>query len=71
MIEIQNNVDFWTSEHLEISFLAGKQHLVLGMERAIAMLFPWALCAARYSGPSEAYLLTPADFSIVPATGRS
>lgn len=50
MVEIQNNVDFWTNEHLEISFLAGKQHVVLWMERTTAMPFPWAFHAARYLG---------------------
>lgn len=50
MVEIQNNADFWTRNHLEISFLAGKQHVVLWMERTIAMPFPWALPAARYWG---------------------
>ena len=51
MVEIQNNVDFWTSDHLEASFLAGKKHVVLWMERTIAMPFPWAFGAARYWGP--------------------
>jgi hypothetical protein len=50
MVGVQNNVDFWTNEHLEISSLAGKQHLVLGMERTRRILFPWGLCAARYCG---------------------
>lgn len=50
MFEIQNNIDFWTSNHLEKSFLAGKQHVVLWMERTIAVPFPWAFGAARYWG---------------------
>lgn len=40
MVEIQNNVDFWTSNHLEIRFLAGEQPVVLWMERTIAVPFP-------------------------------
>lgn len=50
MVEIQNNVDFWTSNHLETSFLAREQPVVLRMERTIAVSFPSALCAARYWG---------------------
>ena len=73
MVEIQNNVDFWTSDYLEISFLAGEQPVVLWMERTIAVSFPLVLCAARYwaGGASQAYLLTPIDVSIIPATERS
>lgn len=47
MVAIQNNVVFWTRDYLEVSSLAGRQHVVLRMERTIAMPFPWAVGAAR------------------------
>lgn len=71
MVAIQTNVDFWTRDYLEVSFLAGRQHVVLWIEMTTAMPFPWAVGAARDWGPSQAYLLTPTDFSIIPATERS
>lgn len=40
MVEGQHDVDFWTSDCLEMSFLAGKKHLGLGMESTTAMLPP-------------------------------
>lgn len=40
MVEGQHDVDFWTSDCLEMSFLAGKQHLGLGMESSTVMLPP-------------------------------
>lgn len=62
MVEIQNNVDFWTNDHLEISLLAETQHLVLRMERTIAVHYPWVLFTARYDGAaSQACLLRPMD----------
>lgn len=40
MVEGQHDVDFWTSDCLEMSFLAGKQQLGLGMESSTVMLPP-------------------------------
>lgn len=62
MVEIQNNVDFWTSNHLEIRFLAGEQPVVLWMERTIAVPFPWRLSAARYWGAISSVLTYSSRF---------
>lgn len=58
MVEIQNNVDFWTSDYLEISFLAGEQPLVLWMERTIAVSFPSVLLCCQMLGGSASQAFT-------------
>lgn len=53
VVEGQRDVDFWISDYLEMSVLAGKQRLGFGMEKHYRNASPWGLCTARYQGPSE------------------